>query len=61
MNMKMGVVIGGPAIAAVVIAMGLAWATNLAAETAAPGREVLAQRCSEGGPGPGEQPCPSGN
>ena len=47
MKMNMGVVVGGPAIAAVVIAGGLALATNLAARTAAPdGAAALAQACA---------------
>jgi hypothetical protein len=32
-KLNMGVVVGGPAIAAVVIAGGLAWVTNLVART----------------------------
>ena len=59
--MNMGVVIGGPAIAAVLIAGGLVWATNLAAETAAAERkaEFVAQRCADEGAQTLAQPCQS--
>lgn len=63
MKMNMGVVVGGPAIAAVVIAGGLAWASNFAARTAAPDRGTgLAHACAEqtrGGtePARGEDSC----
>ena len=39
-RLNMGLVIGGPAIAAVLIGAGLVWATNVAAETAAAERKA---------------------
>jgi hypothetical protein len=46
MKMNMGVVVGGPALAAVVIAGGLAWATIFAAKSAAPDPGELAHACA---------------
>ena len=58
-HMNMAVVIGGPAIAAVLIGAGLIWATNVAADSAAAERkaELVAQGCADGSGEILRQPC----